>query len=191
MRGTARAVVKRVRGSPAAGDQQSGKVYVRTNGTTGRFIRDASGSNPPGPGEDDWEYMPRLYFVRDYYESVDDGVPALCRLDIQGEALNDLDCVAEGVQDLRFQFGLDTDWDGVADQYVAPPSAVAQMNQVVTARIYLLVRSSQPDNFYTNDKTYQLGDVTVGPFGDKFYRRVFTTTVAVRNVTSRNLIDAL
>jgi type IV pilus assembly protein PilW len=206
-------VVKRVRGTPVAetfidvsdvdGDSDTteqitqgaasltnGAVYVRTNGTTGNFIKDATSSNPPGLGEGDWAYAPRLYFVRDYYESVGDGVPALCRLDIQGVELNDVDCVAEGVQDLHFQFGLDTNWDGVADRYVASPT-VAQMNQVVTARIYLLVRSSQPDNFYTNDKTYQLGDVTVGPFSDKFYRRVFTTTVAVRNVASRNLIDAL
>jgi type IV pilus assembly protein PilW len=206
-------VVKRVRGAPVAetfidvsdvdedgntteqitqgsGDLQNGTVYVRTNGTTGSFIQDASSSNAPALGEADWEYMPRLYFVRDYYETVGDGVPALCRLDIHGVELNDLDCIAEGVQDLHFQFGLDTNRDGLADQYIASPTD-SQMSQVVTARIYLLVRSSQPDNFYTNNKTYQLGDVGVGPFNDGYYRRVFTTTVAVRNVSIKNLIDAL
>jgi len=124
-------VVKRVRGSPVAetfidvsdvdsdgntteqitqgaGNLENGTVYVRTNGTTGSFINDATASNPPGLGEGDWEYTPRLYFVRDYYESAGDGVPALCRLDIQDEALNKLDCIAEGVEDLHFQFGLDT-----------------------------------------------------------------------------------
>ena len=34
---------------------------------------------------------------------------------------------------------------------------------------------------YTNSKTYQLGDLTFGPFNDRFYRRVYTTTVLLRN----------
>jgi type IV pilus assembly protein PilW len=53
---------------------------------------------------------------------------------------------------------------------------------LVSARVYVLARTLRPDPTYTNDKTYTLGDRVVGPFNDRFYRRVFTTTVMVRNV---------
>jgi type IV pilus assembly protein PilW len=45
----------------------------------------------------------------------------------------------------------------------------------------LLVRSVEPVVGYVNDKTYDLGGEIVGPFNDAFYRRVYSTTVQIRN----------
>ena len=59
------------------------------------------------------------------------------------------------------------------------------MAQAVTARIYVLARSTEPDYSYVNDKTYVLGDATVSGGGDNFYRRVFSTTVKLRNPSNR------
>ena len=38
----------------------------------------ASSGNPPASGEADWRYVPRMYFVRDHFDSPGDGVPSLC-----------------------------------------------------------------------------------------------------------------
>jgi type IV pilus assembly protein PilW len=63
------------------------------------------------------------------------------------------------------------------------------METVISARIYLLVRSGDTVPFYVNSKTYQLGDEVVAAANDGFLRNVFTTTVALRNSASRNLFN--
>ncbi|MCI0699320.1 hypothetical protein L0337_45870, partial [candidate division KSB1 bacterium] len=65
---------------------------------------------PPAPGESDcdWEYLPRLYFIRNN---------KLCRADISANQLGAVPllpedgCLADDVQDLHIQFGIDTDGD--------------------------------------------------------------------------------
>ncbi len=170
-----------------AGDLQDGTVYLRTNGTTGAFIDDASGANPPGLEQGDWRYVPRVYFVRDHFETPGDGIPALCRMDLDGIALGAPECLAQGVEDLHFEFGIDTDDDGIANQYVSDP-ALADMERVVTARIHVLVRSVDEAPGYTNANSYTLGDAAAANIGappnDGYYRRVYTSTVALRNPVS-------
>jgi type IV pilus assembly protein PilW len=156
---------------PAPNDQV---VYLRTNGTTGSF----ENSGTPGAGQNDWEYWPRLYFIRNNQ---------LCRADISGNQLGAVaadGCLADDVQDLHIQFGIDTDGDGVANQYLSNPT-LAQLGTAVLARVFLLMRATDPDRNYTDQKTYQLGDTPpLGPFADNFYRKVLSTTVSLRNPTN-------
>jgi hypothetical protein len=91
-----------------------------------------------------------------------------------------LRCLVEGIEEMQVEFGIDTDADGVANQYQAAPSSSDMANAVV-ARIYLLVRSIDELSGYQNTKTYQLGQRTVGARNDGYLRRVFSTTVQVRN----------
>ena len=57
---------------------------------------------------------------------------------------------------------------------VFDPSNYAQ--NVLTA-----ARSLEQITGYRNDKTYNLGSTVVGPFNDAYYRRVYSTTVPLRN----------
>ncbi|MGH8510027.1 MAG: PilW family protein [Gammaproteobacteria bacterium] len=148
-------------------------VYLRTNGTIGSFVN----AGTPAAGQNDWEYLPRLYFIRNNQ---------LCRADISANQLGAVavdGCLADDVQDLHIQFGIDTDGDGVANQYLSNPT-LAQLETAVLARIYLLMRATDPDRDYTDAKTYQLGDAPLGPFSDNFYRKVLSTTVSLRNPTN-------
>lgn len=168
--------IKHVAGEPTTTGKSDGVLYLRTNGTSGSFIDDAISTALPS-GFNDWRYVPHIYYIRD------GAVPMLCRVGINDKALAAVPadgCLAEGIEDLHLQFGIDTDGDGIDNRYVSNPTA-AQIADAVTARIYLLVRSADTDPIYTNTKTYTLGDVTLGPFNDGYYRRVFTTTVALRN----------
>ena len=170
------------------GDLENGEVYLRSNGTTGGLISDAAPGNPPAQGESDWRYRARVYFVRDYYRDVGDGVPALCRMQLAGLSLGDTQCIAEGVEDLHIQFGVDLDADGVANLYTSEPT-LEQMENVVSARLYLLMRSIEPDSFYSDQNSYVLGDVVVPSPNDGFTRTVSSTTVVLRNTLARSLID--
>jgi type IV pilus assembly protein PilW len=89
-------------------------------------------------------------------------------------------CLVEGVEDMQFEFGIDTDADGVPNQYKALPAG-DEMRQAVTARIYLLLRSINLLSGYRDEKVYTLGQKTVGARHDAYLRRVFTSTVRIQN----------
>jgi type IV pilus assembly protein PilW len=56
---------------------------------------------------------------------------------------------------------------------------------VVAVRIYVLARSLETTPGYTDTKTYQLGDISMGPFNDGFKRHVYSTTARLVNPASR------
>jgi type IV pilus assembly protein PilW len=79
--------------------------------------------------------------------------------------------------------------DGNPDTYVhcttASPCTVAQLMNVVTVKVWLLMRADAATNGYTDAKTYNLGSVTLGPFNDKYKRHVFSETIRLTNVSGR------
>jgi type IV pilus assembly protein PilW len=117
--------------------------------------------------------------------STDTGNPALFRshLVTTGGANNALQSeeLVDNVEDMQILYGEDTDNDGSANRYVNA-SSVGDMSNVVALRIAVLVRS---DDFIKSADdtatTYTLLDKTDGPFNDRRLRRVFITTVALRN----------
>jgi type IV pilus assembly protein PilW len=171
-----------------ASDLSNGVVYLRSTGSAGTFIDDASPSNPPGTGQSDWRYMPRIYFVRNYYETAGDQIPALCRLAISGVGLTTTECIAEGIEDFHIQFGIDTDKNSIANIYTSTPT-LSEMENAVSARVYLLARSIDADPHFTNDTQYLLGDSVILAANDGFYRRVYSTTISLRNTVARSLMQ--
>lgn len=181
--------IKRLRGgviAPAA--LEAGKRYLRTNGTVGLMYQapyPAAPSMTVPPPSEDWEYAPTIYFLRNFARQAGDGIPTLCRKIID-PITNSLasDCLVEGVEDLQVQYGLDMDGNGAVDRYSNAP-APDEYGSIISARVSLLVRSLEPVTGYRNDKTYRLGNSPPYTPDDNFYRRAFTTTVAIRNL--RNL----
>lgn len=171
-----------------ASDLVNGAVYLRSTSNTGSFIADASSSNPPGTDQSDWRYIPRIYFVRKYYENPADQIPALCRMVISGIGMTGTECIAEGIEDFHVQFGIDTDQDGIANVYTSTPT-LAEMENAVSARVYLLARSIETDPHFVNDTQYVLGDSVVAAANDGYYRRVYSTTVSLRNTVARSLMQ--
>jgi type IV pilus assembly protein PilW len=171
-----------------ASDLVNGNVYLRSTRSVGTFVDDASPTNPPGTGETDWRYIPRVYFIRDHYETPGDGIPALCRLTISGVAFTTTECIAEGIEDLHVQYGIDTDQDGIANIYTSTPD-LSEMESAVSARVYLLARSIDADPHFTNDTEYVLGDANIPVANDGYYRRVYSTTISLRNTIARSLMQ--
>lgn len=166
-------------------------IYIRTNGTVALVHRGGSITAPqPPPPRSDWAYKPRVYFVRTFTDSAGDGIPNLCRKeliddpDVADANKMETQCLAEGVEDLQILIGVDTSipCDRVPDFYTSTPTA-DQMNRAVTAQVHVLARSVATLPNTDNQKTYTLGNVTRGPFNDRFARRVYSTTVQMRNTT--------
>jgi type IV pilus assembly protein PilW len=182
---TSQLAIKRIAGAGITSGQTDGIVYLRSNGVAASFINDAQSVAPPA-GFSDWVYMPAVYYIRN-----EGTLPRLCRLRLNGLAFNALaedECLADGIEQIHVQFGIDTDTDGVANQYKSNPTA-AEIGDAVTARIYVLARSTDPDPHYSNPKNYVLGDLAIAAQNDGFYRRVFSTTIFLRNPASLALIQ--
>lgn len=102
--------------------------------------------------------------------------PALFRRTVLGSGMAPQELV-EGAEDLQVLYGEDTDGDGIANRYVAA-NDVGDMGNVVSVRASLLMRTedgiaSAPQTYVYNGASHTADDRRV--------RRVFTTTVKLRN----------
>ena len=91
--------------------------------------------------------------------------------------------MVEGVEDMQILYGEDTDADNVANRYVDAGTAGLAMENVVSVRISLLLRSVE-NNLLTDPTqvTYNGADFP-NPLlaNDRYLRKVFNATISVRN----------
>jgi len=101
------------------------------------------------------------------------GNPALYRVGLSGNAEE----LVENVQDMQFNYGLDTNADGAVDSYNKTPGNWAQ---VVSVTVSLLIRS--PDNnLSTSAQPYTFNNVATAAAADRRLYQVYSATVGVRN----------
>jgi len=89
---------------------------------------------------------------------------------------------------MQILYGEDTDadadganGDGTANRYVAFGASDLDIDRIVSVRISLLARSIN-NNLTTEPAPYTFNGSSVTPAGtDKYLRKVFTTTVTLRN----------
>ena len=94
----------------------------------------------------------------------------------------------EGIDALRFEYGIDTNGDGSPDGYsMSPPATLAELGNIVAVKVHVLARSLEATPGYTDSKLYRLGGATINaaylPAG--FKRHVFSTTVRLVNPSGR------
>ncbi len=137
--------------------------------------------------------------VNTYYVSADStlipGVPTLRRKTLASAGGNPVIVdqeVAPGVENLQLQFGVDIDDDNTVDRYVNPGApiltpgdpAFIPIARIITARIWLLVRSVSPETGLNDQRNYQPGDVVLGVPADEFRRLQVSKTILLRNARS-------
>lgn len=86
-----------------------------------------------------------------------------------------------GAENLQFLYGMDTDSDGAADNYVSADALDARekWQQVVSVRVAVLVRSLGPVGDSKEQDFMVLGEHAFAD--DEFRRRLFTASVSLRN----------
>ena len=148
-------------------------VHNAGTGTPGNSTNDL-GVNYSASGGELVKMQSRSYFIR----TGASGRPALW----QATGANAPQELADGVENMQIQYGLDTTGDGVVDgsSYVTA-DAVTDWNQVAAVRLSLLMVGTD-DNLATSNQTYNYNGASVTA-GDKKLRQVFTTTVSLRNRT--------
>jgi type IV pilus assembly protein PilW len=144
----------------------------------------------------------RKYYVRIYYVSpchlyapaaancdaaADAGqpVPTLKMLELGvaggGTQMNSI-ALAEGVENLQVDYGVDAAGQGAAQNFVTAPATPADWANVTEIKLNLLVRNPQQTIGYTDAKTYTLGLAGAVSPGGNFKRHLFTEHVRLTNV---------
>jgi type IV pilus assembly protein PilW len=143
-----------------------------------------------------WEYQHHIYYIREEAQG-NNTVPSL----MQGRLTTNMvfDPIIDGIEMIRFMYGIDTDAPGsagygIVDTFLSADERIAlpadnmtstqwdngNNNRILAIRIYVLARSILPDNKYTNTNTYNLGDFPV-TFNDNYRRLLFNSTVTLYN----------
>jgi type IV pilus assembly protein PilW len=188
--GTDVVAIKRVAGAEAT-TLSANRAYLRTNGTVGVMFSGTAPTAPPvvvAVPRADWEFRPSIYFIRPFANTAGDGIPTLCRkvLRAAGPSMT-TECIATGIENLQFEYGIDTTGNGQPNVYLTSPS-LAEMQNVVAARIFLIGRTTEIDTRYTNTKTYSISNAPNLVPNDSFHRRVFSTSVSIQNIRTMNMM---
>ena len=173
----------------------NGRLQIQTTRIQGQLFDD--GAIPAGFTAADSQTHNLM--VNTYYVSPDStlipGVPTLRRKTLTvnaGVAIIQDQEVAPGVENLQLQFGVDIDSDRTVDRYVNPgdnilnPANVAFIPgaKVITARIWLVVRSLTREVGLEDLRDYEPGDIDLGVQNDEFRRLQVSKTILLRNARS-------
>lgn len=132
-------------------------------------------------------YLTRIYYVSNCNECGLDTIPTLKRAELRAGAIVQAP-LAEGIEDLAFEFGFDIDGDGAADTFRTSLSGTAgaadnEWANVVGVRTRMLGATIEPTPGFTSGRTFDLGMLgTRGPFADNLKRRLYAMTGRVNNV---------
>ena len=177
-------------------DCEQSDVFQVT-GNDGAVLKHGVGANTLPDLKNPYATGARVYEAREITYCVANGagkdkdgnwIPSLRRADGKGSAsaCENGDELLEGIEDMQILYGEDTDADGTANRYVAINSGELQKNRIVSVRISLLVRSIN-NNLTTEPSPYIYPPWVIPPTpttpdeDDKYLRKIFTTTITLRN----------
>jgi type IV pilus assembly protein PilW len=169
----------------------------------------------------------RTYIVRIFYVSTcndcsgsGDGIPTLKTVDLTGStgacAGPAAGCgsmatqpIAEGIENLQFEYGLDDNGDGIPDRFVTDPSDLVaaplpvtvpptanNWQNVVAVKVFLLARNTETTPGYKDTKTYSLNSAgtaltpapaSTDPASGGYKRHVYFTLARAINIGGRRL----
>jgi len=198
-------IIKRVDGKPTAplladdpsttyndkttDNRKNGVPYVYSNGGEAFLYTHPSTVALPIANGLHWEYQPRIYFI--------DTNNQLRRKMLSGLSLVS-EPLADGIEAFHVEYGIDTmpdgSYDGVPAYFYTPavnssPDTATVLNQAVSATIFVLARTTDPDpdTKYKDDKSFQLGSTgpAIAAANDRFHRRVYSMTVMLKNIRNQ------
>lgn len=155
------------------------RMQIQSNRIRGAIFK--NGTLPGGYGAAPASETHDL-FVNAYYVSNPASGPVLMRQTLADGPTVENQTIIPGVEDLQVQFGIDSNADGNADQYVNPGNVPATA-QIVSARIWLLIRAEDIEVGFVNNQTFYNYANQTRTFSDNRRRLLVTKTIQIRNAT--------
>jgi type IV pilus assembly protein PilW len=160
----------------------------------------AAGSGTLAPAR---RFLTHIYFIANN-DQAGDGIPTLKRAELKlrdGQlGLYEVP-LAEGIENMQLEYGIDTTADGVADLFTADPATAdgcedtacvpKNWRRVVSVKLNLLSRNTEKSPGYSDTRTYVLGNKADGSANrvaaqnDGYKRHVFQALVPLPNPVGR------
>jgi hypothetical protein len=153
------------------------RLYLRSSLFEGKIFAGSASADPANLVADTpqsvRQLMAHAYFVGDSGRTCNgDQVPSLFRVSLDGNGQPSVDELLPGIEHLQVQFGED-------GRYV-DAGAVSDWSEVVTVRLWLLVRAECAETGFNDGRTYTMGNQVYVP-NDAFRRQLYTSVVMLRN----------
>jgi type IV pilus assembly protein PilW len=120
------------------------------------------------------------YYVADSIATECGNVPVFARKTLDSNGTPRKESLVNGVEQLQFQYGVDTDSDDSVNRYLNA-NEVTDWSQVRAVRFWVLVRADCPEGGFTNSNSYNLGDLPPYIPNDGFRRALYASNVALLN----------
>lgn len=163
----------------------SGQLFLGSDGLTAinDAITDADYADAQSGEGSLREFIYRVYYIADLAGRV---FPQLRRMSLRVNSGNlewFVESVADGIEDIHFQFGIDKNRDGQVDTYVTATDVenVADWNEVNAVKMFMLIQSTRSDMGYTDEKTYNYRDTGATTVTGPYHRKLHQTTFMIPN----------
>ena len=162
-----------------AGALTAGRLYLRSSLFSGRtfkgFVETDPANDVPETPNSVREMQTHGYFVGPSVRTCNGvTVPSLWRASLSDTALPELKELLPGVENFQVQYGIN-------NQYLdADDIDLADWPDVVTVRIWLLVRSECAESGYVDNRTIVMGDNNY-VVNDSYRRQLYSSVVMIRN----------
>jgi type IV pilus assembly protein PilW len=152
----------------------------------------------PGPVAGIHRYLTNIYYVANN-DQPGDNIRTLKRAEMTADSFKVVP-LAQGIETLQLEYGIDTDGDGLANVFTADPNGylcagaacVTNWMNTVSVKVNLLARNPTPSYGGSPDsRSYALGFKadgtanTFGPFSDLYKRHVYQSEVRLNNAAGR------
>jgi type IV pilus assembly protein PilW len=140
----------------------TGRLRICSTRTFASLVTDSSACTGAPNGQIHDLIVNTYYVDRNSTHRV--GLPSLRRRALGTNGLAPVflnpDEIIPGIEDMQVQFGLDPSGTAGSAQRYVNPSAIPSGAQIVSVRIWLLVRAENPEVGFRDNRTYQYGDRT-------------------------------
>lgn len=185
-------LIGRTNTAASAATANPNRIFLVTNASSG-ILYSSNGTPasalPTNPTY--YEYQHRVYYISEVSRYGESDFPVLVResLLVSGSSVQlQQEEIAEGIEDMRFLYGVDVDGDLGADRFVEADDVTddewdnAGDSRVVSVRIGLLMRAIEADAAFIDDgeMSYTYAGETAA-FSDGIRRKVLETTVSLKN----------
>lgn len=169
----------------AATTVTTGVYYFVATDRTAQIFKSAT--VPTLPNSRVWQYQHHIYYVKEDTHG-QETIPVLMKSSLNSGGTKELlfSPVVDGIEMIRFMYGIDTDADGIVNTFIS----AGNMNddywdndansELIAVRVFVLARVSKEDAQYKNENTYQLGDFPY-TVNDGYRRLLLSTTVSLHN----------
>lgn len=186
--------LKGVSGNDISGaSSQANQYYLETNYDFANILDGTGGVLPVDPANSLWAYNHHVYYIGNDTYTVNNkslSVPTLKRKRLTKTGII-TETIMEGVENMRFIYGMDFDGDSRVDTYKTAGQMTQtdweqQSGQILTVQMFILVRSMDTDfDLPATARTYTLGGSGEAAkeltFTDKYRRMLFVSTVRLEN----------